>query len=152
MQRWVAVASLSPRLTRGSLLGRSLLEYEHHHAIGLFRMLYNRGRTRGSSVREGCTYLFLYWQRKSTAGLQCTPFITRSFPWQQGLWGQHGAHLGPTGPRWDPCWPHEPCYLVFFFKSIHNRYPTVRPRDMVRLFVFPQPSMCWLIHLQWFSC
>ena len=21
------------------------------------------------------------------------------------------AHLGPTGPRWAPCWPHEPCYL-----------------------------------------
>ena len=32
-------------------------------------------------------------------------------PWQQGLWGQHGAHLGPTGPRWAPCWPHEICYL-----------------------------------------
>ena len=26
-------------------------------------------------------------------------------------WGQHGAHLGPTGPRWVPCWPHESCYL-----------------------------------------
>ena len=25
--------------------------------------------------------------------------------------GQHGAHLGPTGPRWSPCWPHELCYL-----------------------------------------
>ena len=25
--------------------------------------------------------------------------------------GQHGAHLGPKGPRWAPCWPHEPCYL-----------------------------------------
>ena len=23
----------------------------------------------------------------------------------------HGAHQGPTGPRWAPCWPHEPCYL-----------------------------------------
>ena len=21
-------------------------------------------------------------------------------PWLQGSWGQHGAHLGPTGPRW----------------------------------------------------
>ena len=26
------------------------------------------------------------------------------------LMGQHGAHLGPVGPRWAPCWPHEPCY------------------------------------------
>ena len=20
------------------------------------------------------------------------------------------GHLGPVGPRWAPCWPHEPCY------------------------------------------
>ena len=31
--------------------------------------------------------------------------------WKRGSWGQHGAHLGPTGPRWAPCWPHEFCYL-----------------------------------------
>ena len=24
---------------------------------------------------------------------------------------QHWALLGPTGPRWAPCWPHELCYL-----------------------------------------
>ena len=24
--------------------------------------------------------------------------------------GQYGAHLGPVGPRWAPCWPHEPFY------------------------------------------
>ena len=22
----------------------------------------------------------------------------------------HGACMGPPGPRWAPCWPHEPCY------------------------------------------
>ena len=26
-------------------------------------------------------------------------------------WGQHGAHLGPTWPRWAPSGPHELCYL-----------------------------------------
>ena len=26
----------------------------------------------------------------------------------------HGAHLGPTGPRWAPCWCHELCYLGGF--------------------------------------
>ena len=31
-------------------------------------------------------------------------------PRSQNSWGQHGAHLGPVGPRWAPCWPHEPCY------------------------------------------
>ena len=30
---------------------------------------------------------------------------------KKGSWGLHGAHLGPTGPRWAPCWPHELCYL-----------------------------------------
>ena len=28
--------------------------------------------------------------------------------------GQHGAHLGPTGPRWASCWPHEICCLGLF--------------------------------------
>ena len=28
----------------------------------------------------------------------------------QNSWGQHGAHLGPVGPRWTPCWPHRPCF------------------------------------------
>ena len=31
-------------------------------------------------------------------------------PRQQSSWGQYGAHLGPVGPRWAPCWHHEPCY------------------------------------------
>ena len=31
------------------------------------------------------------------------------YPRQQSSWGQHGAHLGPVGPSWAPCWPHEPC-------------------------------------------
>ena len=31
-------------------------------------------------------------------------------PRKQSSWGQHGAHLGPVGPRWAPRWPHESCY------------------------------------------
>ena len=29
----------------------------------------------------------------------------------------HGANMGPTwvGPKWAPCWPHEPCYQGPFF-------------------------------------
>ena len=26
----------------------------------------------------------------------------------------HGANMGPTGPRWAPCWPRELCYLDFY--------------------------------------
>ena len=29
---------------------------------------------------------------------------------KKSSWGQHGSHLGPVGPRWAPCGPHEPCY------------------------------------------
>ena len=39
--------------------------------------------------------------------------ISRCSPWKQGSWGHHGAHLGPAGPRWAPCWPHDPCYLGY---------------------------------------
>ena len=31
--------------------------------------------------------------------------------------------MGPTGPRWAPCWPHEPCYLgnlSIFYSVIDN--------------------------------
>ena len=31
-----------------------------------------------------------------------------------------GAHLGPTGPRWDPCWPHELCYLGLAEQQLKN--------------------------------
>ena len=31
-------------------------------------------------------------------------------PRYQRLTGQHGAHMGPVGPRRTPCWPQEPCY------------------------------------------
>ena len=42
----------------------------------------------------------------SSYGFRSWIYIPRS----QGSCGQHGAHLGPVGPRWAPCWPHEPCY------------------------------------------
>ena len=38
--------------------------------------------------------------------------------------GLHGAQLGPTGPRWAPFWPNEPCYqgcsdfLCLHYRSI----------------------------------
>ena len=44
-------------------------------------------------------------------------------PRQQNSWGQHGAHLGPVGPRRAPSWPHEPCYqgcfLEFHGRTLH---------------------------------
>ena len=35
-------------------------------------------------------------------------------------WGQHGAYLGPTGPRWAPCWPQELRYLGYIYHTIQS--------------------------------
>ena len=73
-------------------------------------------------------------------------------------WGQHGAHLGPTGPRWAPCWHYDLCYLGRFTYHSHKAtgfvrngiimawYPVQQKSDynhcpyvlMVNLFV-----LCW---------
>ena len=46
-------------------------------------------------------------------------------PWEQGSWGSYGAYLGPTGPRWAPCWPREPCYF-----GLYGRFAScLRPPD-----------------------
>ena len=36
-------------------------------------------------------------------------------PREQSSCGQHGAHLGPVGPRLAPRWPHKPCYQGYAF-------------------------------------
>ena len=40
----------------------------------------------------------------------------------QGSWGKHGAHLGPVGPRWAPCWPREPYYQGLDWSVIYVCY------------------------------
>ena len=34
----------------------------------------------------------------------------------------HGANMGPTGPRWAPCWPHELCYLGVASKAMTHAF------------------------------
>ena len=43
-------------------------------------------------------------------------------PWDQGSWGQHVAHLGPTGPREAPCWPPSFCHMGISFQVYFSRY------------------------------
>ena len=53
----------------------------------------------------GFTFLnILYFFKYS-----CTNIFHR-----RSLYTFYGVHLGPTGPKWAPCWPHEPCYLGYF--------------------------------------
>ena len=48
---------------------------------------------------------------RAAGGAAVIGWFCRRCPRWKGSCGQHGAHLGPTGPRWAPYWPHEPCYL-----------------------------------------
>ena len=34
----------------------------------------------------------------------------------------HGAHPGPIGPRWAPCWPHEPCFQSGYHQVLLARH------------------------------
>ena len=51
--------------------------------------------------------------------------VSKRGHWYQGSYGLHGAYLGPTGPKWAPCWPHDPCYLGGFsvWIIIYSQYP-----------------------------
>ena len=60
-----------------------------------------------SSLMTNMTKWQLDWHGNSQGRL----FINIRLPWEQGSWGQHGAHPGPTGPMWVLCGPREPCYL-----------------------------------------
>ena len=53
-------------------------------------------------------------------------------PREQSSWCQHGAHLGPVGPRWAPRWPHEPCS-----QGVRNG-KVVRPKHQFQLSNFAQ--------------
>ena len=65
-------------------------------------------------VRKQWNYVSFAWSHRF--------IVTSSLTRRDVLWntliarfvGQHGAHLGPRGPRWAPCSPHELCYLGIY--------------------------------------
>ena len=61
-------------------------------------------------------YALLCWCYIIFAWYWC---LCLSIPRLQGSWGQHGAHLGPVGPRWAPCWSHKPCFQGIVFSVSH---------------------------------
>ena len=50
----------------------------------------------------------------------CVSLTLFTFYWSIPDSKVHGANMGPTGPRWAPCWPHELCYLGW----LHNQLLT----------------------------
>ena len=71
------------------------------------------------NVESLCVYAHSQWEMASQCNTisHCLDTYTEwslpccNRPRWQSLWGQRGAHLGPVGPRWAPCWPHKTCYL-----------------------------------------
>ena len=55
-------------------------------------------------VVQVCQRLSLPQPDSNNGSILVTSLIAR-------FMGPTWAHLGPTGPRWAPCWPHELCYL-----------------------------------------
>ena len=73
--------------------------------------------------------------------------ISETLPWLQGSWGQQGANLGPVGPRWAPCRPHEPCYLGSYF--IQWDWESLRSCTRVSPVVAPEEIRCaeWTVRV-----
>ena len=60
--------------------------------------------------------------------------------WEQGSCDQHGAHLGPTGPWWAPCWSHELCYLGSFTIHIDINIHVPRVEKVCQAVLFTRHS------------
>ena len=58
-------------------------------------------------------------------------------PRYQSSWGQYGAHLGPVGPWWAPCWPHEPCYRGIESESTDQQHVPICLFYLHGLTLFP---------------
>ena len=67
-------------------------------------------------------------------------YLHKSSEWcpkEQGSWGHHKAHLGPVGPRWAPCWSHEPGYQGFISQFRILIFQRMNKRKILVL------SICW---------
>ena len=65
--------------------------------------------------------------------------------------GPTWAHLGPVGPRWAPCWPHEPCYqgmplgvtlLLSYYELAYNIACMLQSHH--RILLYMQCILSWL--------
>ena len=68
-------------------------------------------------------------------------------------WGQHGAHLGPTGPRWAPCCPNEPCCLRSYCNVFDTSCTGTNSLHLLNILFKDHPGpwchdICTSIHLK----
>ena len=76
-------------------------------------------------------------------------------PWEQGSWGQHGAHLRPIGPRWPHVGSMNFAFWVYFplhhviVPVILNPMAPGRCRSNLKLVIF---KLRWRIDILSISC
>ena len=68
--------------------------------VGIYKIYYNE---------TPCMIEYVTWRKKHVLQSELT-INTRIVPDTK----VHGAHMRSTGPRWAPCWTHEPCYLGWY--------------------------------------
>ena len=68
---------------------------------------------------DGSVYFCFYWGKSVQVTIAAMGLMQHRW---QGSWGQHGVLLGPVGPRWAPCRPHEPCYPGTYVDALYHCY------------------------------
>ena len=108
-------------------------------------MIYHQSRTISSNAKSVCQTKIIPFRKMESRTSPMAYLISRCRDWwvntlKPGQNDRHfadgicisisleisliarfiGAHLGPTEPRWAPCWPHEPCYLGSYGTFVHS--------------------------------
>ena len=78
------------------------------------------------SLKDNLTLHGIFWVMMALWHRGLIQLMEVNYPDSKCSWGQGGANLGPTGPRWAPCWPHELCYLG---SNLSLLYVTGIPHD-----------------------
>ena len=80
------------------------------HLCDCYQQYIRRTRLRHDFIDDNSRNRHTYYKSKS--------LLIYMWSWRFPLtiaslhsWGQHGAYLGPTGPRWALMWAHGLCYL-----------------------------------------
>ena len=96
-----------------------------------------------------CSRLGIDLLRTASAAFKTGPFF---FIFISLIWGQHGAHLGPTGPTWAPCWDIfvSFVFVAFFFFVLFLSYMRVYGTHPKYLPILHKKSI--ELHWHWDNC
>ena len=86
---------------------RTVENFQLTKSIGISFLPHITEKRMKYSITDVTTFIYnlTIWHRiKIATALHSTKLsLNLTYPWSQGSWDQHGAHLGPTGLRWVPC-------------------------------------------------